>query len=50
MVGFTLTFSGIAKEEASAGQLNLYLGKQDSKLEVYFFSDWLCPFCAGWTG
>jgi protein-disulfide isomerase len=47
LVGFTLTFSGIAKEEASAGQLNLYLGKQDSKLEVYFFSDWLCPFCAG---
>jgi protein-disulfide isomerase len=47
LVGFTLTFSGIAKEEASAGQLNLYMGKQDSKLEVYFFSDWLCPFCAG---
>jgi len=50
MVGFTLTFSGIAKEEASAGQLNLYLGKQDSKLEAYFFSDWLCPFCAGVDG
>jgi protein-disulfide isomerase len=47
IVGFSLTFSGIAKEEASASQLNLYLGKQDSKLEVYFFSDWLCPFCAG---
>ncbi len=50
LVGFTLTFSGIAKEEASAGQLNLYVGKQDSKLEVYFFSDWLCPFCAGVDG
>jgi len=50
LVGFTLTFSGIAKEEASAGQLNLYLGKQDSKMEVYFFSDWLCPFCAGVDG
>jgi len=47
LTGFTLTFSGMVKEEASAGQLNLYLGKQDSKLEVYFFSDWLCPFCAG---
>jgi hypothetical protein len=44
MVGFALTFSGIAKVEASASQLNLYMGKQDSKLEVYFFSDWLCPF------
>ncbi len=50
LVGFTLTFSGIAKEEASAGQLNYYVGKQDSKLEVYFFSDWLCPFCAGVDG
>ncbi len=47
LVGFALTFSGLAKEEAVAGgQLNLYMGKQDSKLEIYFFSDWLCPFCA----
>jgi protein-disulfide isomerase len=46
LVGFALTFSGMAKEEATAGQLNLYMGKQDSKLEIYFFSDWLCPFCA----
>lgn len=46
MIGFTLTFTGIAKEEASAGQLNLYVGKQESKLEVYFFSDWFCPFCS----
>jgi hypothetical protein len=46
MVGFVLTFSGIAKEEASAGQLNLYTGKKESKLEVYFFSDWFCPFCS----
>jgi thiol-disulfide isomerase/thioredoxin len=50
MVGFALTFSGIAKEEASASQLNLYLGKNDSRLEVYFFSDWLCPYCAGVDG
>jgi thiol-disulfide isomerase/thioredoxin len=50
LVGFILTFSGMAKEEASAGQLNLYMGKQESKLEVYFFSDWLCPFCAGVDG
>lgn len=45
LLGFTLTLSGIAKQEASAGQLNLYMGKQDSKLEVYLFSDWLCPVC-----
>jgi protein-disulfide isomerase len=46
MVGFVLTFTGIAKDESSAGQLNLYMGKQESKLEVYVFSDWLCPFCS----
>ncbi|HTP63957.1 MAG TPA: thioredoxin domain-containing protein [Geobacteraceae bacterium] len=47
LVGFSLTFTGMAKvEEASASQLNLYMGKQESKLEIYFFSDWLCPFCA----
>jgi protein-disulfide isomerase len=45
LLGFTLTLSGIAKQEASAGQLNLSMGKQDSKLEVYLFSDWLCPVC-----
>ncbi len=48
LLGFYLAFAGLAKPEASAagGQLNLYQGKQDSKLEVYLFSDWLCPFCA----
>jgi hypothetical protein len=46
MVGFVLTFSGMAKEEASAGQLDLYTGKKNSKLEIYFFSDWFCPFCS----
>ena len=46
LLGFTLTFAGIAKEEAAASMLNYHLGKQDSKLEVYLFSDWLCPVCA----
>lgn len=48
LLGFYLAFSGLAKPEASAaaGQLNLYQGKQDSRLEIYLFSDWLCPFCA----
>lgn len=45
LLGFTLTFSAIAKPAASAGQLNLYMGKQESKLEIYLFSDWLCPNC-----
>lgn len=46
LLGFYLAFTGLAKPEASASQLNYYLGKQDSKLEVYLFSDYLCPFCA----
>lgn len=46
MVGFGLTFSGMAKEEASSDQFNLYMGKKESKLEVYFFSDWLSPSCS----
>ena len=47
LTGFILSFSGLDKPAIADGQLNLYMGKQDSKLEVYFFSDWLCPFCAG---
>jgi protein-disulfide isomerase len=46
LLGFSLTVSGIAKSAAAEGQLNLYLGKHNSKLEVYVFSDWLCPHCA----
>jgi protein-disulfide isomerase/uncharacterized membrane protein len=45
LLGFCVAFTGIAKTDASAGQLNIALGKQDSKLEVYLFSDWLCPVC-----
>lgn len=46
LLGFFLTVSGIAKPAAAEGHLNLFMGKQESKLEIYFFSDWLCPFCA----
>jgi protein-disulfide isomerase len=44
--GFFLSFAGLDKPAAAEGKLNLYLGNQRSSLEVYFFSDWLCPFCA----
>jgi hypothetical protein len=46
VLGFFLTVSGIAKPAAAESQLNLYMGKQESRMEIYFFSDWLCPFCA----
>jgi protein-disulfide isomerase len=45
MISFMATFSGISKPDASAGQLNVSLGNQKSTLEVYLFSDWLCPVC-----
>ncbi len=43
--GFLVSFSGIRQPEAVAGQLDHHLGKQSSKVEVYVFSDWLCPIC-----
>jgi uncharacterized membrane protein len=45
LFSFIVTFSGIAKPDAAASQLNLSLGNQQSKLEIYLFSDWLCPIC-----
>jgi protein-disulfide isomerase len=45
LLSFAVTFSGIAKPEAAASQLNFALGNQQSKVEIYLFSDWLCPVC-----
>ncbi|HIJ88642.1 MAG TPA: thioredoxin domain-containing protein [Desulfuromonadales bacterium] len=45
LFSFIVTFSGIAKPDAVAGQLNLSLGNQQSNVEIYLFSDWLCPVC-----
>jgi uncharacterized membrane protein len=45
LFSFMVTFSGIAKPDAVASQLNFSLGNQQSKLEIYLFSDWLCPVC-----
>jgi uncharacterized membrane protein len=44
--GFFLSFAGLDKPAAAEGKLNLAMGNQRSSLETYFFSDWLCPFCA----
>jgi len=44
--GFFTSFYGITNPEATAaGQMDTSLGKQGSKVEVYIFSDWLCPVC-----
>ncbi len=50
LISFMATFSGIKKSDALADQLNLSFGNQRSKLEIYLFSDWLCPGCASVEG
>lgn len=41
--GFAISLAGIKKPEAAT--LDATLGKQNSKVEIYVFSDWLCPIC-----
>lgn len=43
VVGFTISFVGIKKPEAAG--IDASLGKKNSTVEVYIFSDWLCPIC-----
>lgn len=43
MAGFAVSFVGIRKPEAAG--IDASLGKQSSKVDVYVFSDWLCPVC-----
>lgn len=41
--GFAVSFVGIKKPQAAG--IDTGLGKQGSKVEIYIFSDWLCPIC-----
>ncbi|NVO00701.1 MAG: thioredoxin domain-containing protein [Geobacteraceae bacterium] len=43
IAGFAVSFVGIKKPEAAG--IDTALGKYSSKVEVYIFSDWLCPIC-----
>lgn len=43
VAGFMVSFVGIQKPEAAG--IDTGLGKSGSKVEVYVFSDWLCPIC-----
>lgn len=45
LAGFFISFTGIMKPDAAAQQQDISIGKQKSSLEVYVFSDWLCPVC-----
>jgi len=44
-IGFLVAFFGVAKPEAQAQGLNIWLGKVDSPAEVYVVTDWFCPSC-----
>jgi uncharacterized membrane protein len=43
--GFIISFVGISRPEAATNQSDSFLGKHNAKVEVYVFSDWLCPIC-----
>lgn len=43
--GFLVAFFGVAKPEAQAQTLNIWMGKADSAAEVYVVTDWFCPSC-----
>ena len=44
-LGFLVAFSGVAKPDAQAQTLNIWLGKANSPAEVYVVTDWFCPSC-----
>jgi hypothetical protein len=43
--GFLVAFFGVAKPEAQAQTLNIWLGKANSAAEVIVVTDWFCPSC-----
>ncbi len=46
IAGFFLAYTGIQKGEAEEKAPNIFLGKQDSQIEVFIMTDWFCPACA----
>jgi thiol-disulfide isomerase/thioredoxin len=45
LFGFLIAFFGVAKPDAEAQTLAIWLGKPDSPAEVYVVTDWFCPGC-----
>lgn len=45
VIGLCAGLFGINRPEAATSQTDYSLGKSNSKVEVYVFSDWLCPIC-----
>ena len=45
LIGLAVAFFGVAKPDAVAETLDIWLGKSDSPVEVYVITDWFCPSC-----
>jgi len=45
LFGLAVAFFGVAKPDAGAETLDIWLGKSDSPVEVYVITDWFCPSC-----
>lgn len=45
IVGFFAAYEGMQKGEAEENIPNIFLGNQDSPIEVFIVTDWFCPAC-----
>jgi protein-disulfide isomerase len=45
LAGYFLAYSGMRSGEAEEKTPNIFLGKQDSPVEVFIMTDWFCPAC-----
>ena len=43
--GFFLAYRGMEKGDAEESVPKIFLGKQDSSVEVFIMTDWFCPAC-----
>lgn len=43
--GFFLAYRGMEKGDAEESVPRIFLGKQDSSVEVFIMTDWFCPAC-----
>ncbi|HWR58846.1 MAG TPA: thioredoxin domain-containing protein, partial [Thermodesulfovibrionales bacterium] len=45
VAGFLVAYKGMDAGGAEERVVNIFLGKQDSPVEVFVMTDWFCPFC-----
>lgn len=44
-IGFFAAYKGMQKSEAGENIPNIFMGNQDSQIEVFIITDWFCPAC-----